>query len=89
MGERSVPRLDAAHTSRAERFTRQSSKNSADLAIARDALDDLLAKTVTQIAVVSNDSDFGALFVKVSEMTPSPAQPTPFLWITVANQGNG
>ena len=72
-----------------QRFARDS-KNSADMAIVADAIADFVANTVNHIAVVSNDSDFAALFVKIQELscsTGSSNQP-PFLWINFAG-GSG
>ena len=51
-----------------QHFSREMAKNSADLAITADAIGDLAAGLATFIGVISNDSDFGALFVKVREM---------------------
>lgn len=59
------------------------SKNSADMAIVADAIADFAAGAVHHVSVVSNDSDFGALFEKLRELvslTGETAQP-PFLWI--------
>ena len=44
------------------------SKNSADLAIVADAVEDFALGKTSFISVISNDSDFGALFVKIREM---------------------
>ncbi len=63
-------------------------KNSADLAIAADAIADLLTGQVSFVGVVSNDSDFGALFVKVRELTEAAGrEQTPFVWITTPDAG--
>ena len=43
-------------------------KNAADMAIVADAVADFAAGLVNHVAVVSNDSDFGALFVKIQEL---------------------
>ena len=66
-----------------QHFTRQSSKNSADLAIVADAIADFTTGAVNHVAVVSNDSDFGALLVKIHELTSGANQTAtpPFLWI--------
>lgn len=74
-----------------QRFGRESSKNSADLAIVADAVADFATGAVSHVAVVSNDSDFGALYVKVRELSAArgeTGQP-PFLWINVAGRGSG
>ena len=78
-----------------QHFSNHRAKNSADLAIAADAVADLITGRAAMVAVVSNDSDFGALFVKVRELAETAAgagatpvqQPTPFLWITAPDAG--
>ena len=65
-------------------------KNSADLAITADAVGDLIAGQAATVAVVSNDSDFGALFVKVRELAADRGVRdggAPFLWITAPDAG--
>ena len=65
-----------------------SSKNSADLAITADATEDFALGRTGLVAVVSNDSDFGALFVKVREMAiQRDYERTPFLWVTSERGG--
>ena len=68
-----------------QHFSSNKAKNSADLAITADAVADLVTGQAVAIAVVSNDSDFGALFVKVKELAHSVGvkQP-PFLLDNVA-----
>ena len=84
-----------------QHFSNHRAKNSADLAIAADAVADLITGRAAMVAVVSNDSDFGALFVKVRELAETaagpgsspgfgpgaPAPPPPFLWITAPDAG--
>lgn len=70
-----------------QRFTRQASKNAADIAIAVDAICDYVTGDVAHVAVVSNDSDFAALFSKIRGLA-AERRPSPFLWITVGN-GSG
>ena len=70
-----------------QRFARES-KNAADMAIVADAVADFTTGVVNHIAVVSNDSDFGALFVKLQELaTRSGQEPPPFLWINLPGGG--
>ena len=65
-----------------QHFSANNSKNSADLAIAADAVSDLVTGRANDLAVVSNDSDFAALFVKVRELAQEAnAETVPFLWI--------
>lgn len=60
------------------------------MAIVADAVADFATGAANHIAVVSNDSDFGALFVKIQELASSSGnsdQP-PFLWVNFAG-GSG
>ena len=72
-----------------QRFARES-KNSADIAIVADAVADFTTGVANHIAVVSNDSDFGALFVKIQELASRSghAEQPPFLWINLSG-GSG
>ena len=71
-----------------QHFSNNRAKNSADLAITADAVADLVTSQAAAVAVVSNDSDFGALFVKIKEMARSAGlEHTPFLWITSPDAG--
>lgn len=71
-----------------QHFSNHHAKNSADLAITADAIADLITGQAGAVAVVSNDSDFGALFVKVRELaSPADAGNIPFLWITAPDAG--
>ena len=71
-----------------QHFSREMAKNSADLAITADAIGDLAAGLATFIGVISNDSDFGALFVKVREMASERGwDHSPFLWVTAPGGG--
>lgn len=71
-----------------QHFSNNKAKNSADLAITADAVADLVTGQAAAVAVVSNDSDFGALFVKVRELAQaSGRQQTPFLWVTSPDAG--
>ena len=71
-----------------QHFSNHRAKNSADLAITADAVADLITGQAGAVAVVSNDSDFGALFVKVRELAmPADVPDIPFLWITAPDAG--
>ena len=71
-----------------QHFSKDWSKNSADLAITADAVGDLASGQTSFVAVISNDSDFGALFIKVREMAQEYAWgQVPLLWITVPDGG--
>ena len=67
-----------------QHFSAHSSKNSADIAIATDAISDLMSGKVGHLAVLSDDSDFIALYASVRDLTlrvDPRAQQVPFLWI--------
>ena len=68
-----------------QRFRRETSKNSADLALAADAAADFALGAVQLVAVLSSDSDFVSLYAKISELAGASSGPpvhAPFLWIT-------
>ena len=72
-----------------QHFSNHRAKNSADLAIVADAIADLITGRAGAVGVVSNDSDFGALFVKVRELAVQADTPDiPFLWITAPDAGS-
>ena len=67
-----------------QHFTAQQSKNSADIAIAVEAISDLLNGLVHHVAVFSDDSDFISLFSKIkaeSEKASDKPNRIPFLWV--------
>lgn len=67
-----------------QHFARNASKNSADIALCIDAVSDFLQGKAQHIVVVSDDSDFVALFGKIREIhmgRQSQTGRTPFLWI--------
>jgi hypothetical protein len=70
-----------------QHFSNHRAKNSADLAITADAIADLITGQAGTVAVASNDSDFGALFVKVRELAAADPHDIPFLWITAPEAG--
>ena len=67
-----------------QHLSRNPSKNSADIALSLDATSDFLLNKVQHVAVISDDSDFAALFGKIHELhierQGNPSK-TPFLWI--------
>lgn len=64
-----------------QHYALQGSKNSADIALALDAITDLLRNRTTHTAVLSDDSDFVALFIKISQEIPKlDGGKTPFIW---------
>lgn len=67
-----------------QHFSRNASKNSADIALCIDAVGDFLQGKTHHIVVVSDDSDFVALFGKIREIhmgRQAQTGRTPFLWI--------
>lgn len=67
-----------------QHFARNASKNSADIALCIDAVGDFLQDKAQHIVVVSDDSDFVALFGKIREIhigRQGQTGRTPFLWI--------
>ena len=60
-----------------QHFTERS-KNTADIALAIDAVADFVAGTTQFVAVMSDDSDFISLYAKLRELTGGS---TPFLWM--------
>ena len=73
-----------------QHFTVQQSKNSADIAIALDAVTDILHHRVDFVAVLSDDSDFISLFAKVRTETAeiqTKLGRIPFLWIMTDRDG--
>jgi len=64
-----------------QHHTLKGSKNSADLALALDAITDLLKGRTTYAAVLSDDSDFATLFIKISREVPRlDGGKFPFIW---------
>ena len=67
-----------------QHFDFQGSKNSADIAIAVDAIADFVKGEVKHIAIFSDDSDYISLFDKIIEVSRdmhSTTESAPFLWI--------
>ena len=73
-----------------QHFSMASTKNSADIGIATNAMADLILGRVSHIAVFSDDSDFISLYAAVRdevEISPS-ADKVPFLWIVTDRKGS-
>lgn len=71
-----------------QRFAGHLSKNSADLAIATDAVSDYVRNRVGHVAVFSDDSDFMSLYVKIREESgEGKTGETPFLWVLTDRRG--
>lgn len=73
-----------------QHFSKSSSKNAADLAIATSAIADLLAGRVTHVAIFSDDSDFMSVFVAIRDepTVPSEGGRVPFLWVVTDRVGS-
>jgi hypothetical protein len=64
-----------------QHHTLKGSKNSADIALALDAISDLLKGRTTYAAVLSDDSDFATLFIKITqEVSRLDSGKSPFIW---------
>ena len=66
-----------------QHFSMTSTKNSADIAIATNAMADLIAGRVAHVALLSDDSDFISLYGAVRDEPEIPLSDgkVPFLWI--------
>ena len=67
-----------------QHFSGQPTKNSADIALAIDAIADFMAEATQYVAVMSDDSDFIALYAKLRQLTEGNA---PFLWVLTDRLG--
>ena len=67
-----------------QHFSGQPTKNSADIALAIDAIADFMAEATQYVAVMSDDSDFIALYAKLRQLTEGNA---PFLWVLTDRPG--
>ncbi|MBI2850389.1 MAG: NYN domain-containing protein [Chloroflexi bacterium] len=69
------------HVTGVQHYSVSASKNSADIALALDAMADLLKGRTTYVAVLSDDSDFAVLFGKISQEFPRrDDSAVPFIW---------
>ena len=62
----------------------QPTKNAADIALAIDALADFMIGTTQCVAILSDDSDFIALYTKLRQLAKGS---TPFLWVLTDRPG--
>jgi hypothetical protein len=64
-----------------QHYTVAGSKNSADMALALDAITDILKGRTQHIAIMSDDSDYATLFAAIKQETNSTGnQKVPFKW---------
>lgn len=66
-----------------QHFSKSSTKNSADIAIATNAIADLISNRISHVAVFSDDSDFISLYATIRDDPEIPLSDhkVPFLWI--------
>ena len=64
-----------------QHFSRDSSKNSADIAIATNAITDFVRGRISYVVVFSDDSDFISLYSAIRDEVDQTQGPTPFLWV--------
>ena len=82
------PNLDVV-VSGIQHFTRDVSKNSADIAITANAMADWLLGRISHVAVISDDSDFISLYAAMRrelERRGKSGADVPFLWIVTDRQ---
>lgn len=63
-----------------QHFSRDSSKNSADIAMATNAIADFVRGRIGHIVVFSDDSDFISLYAAIRDEVDGARGPMPFLW---------
>lgn len=61
-----------------QHFSKQPSKNAADITLAIDVATDFVSGTTQFVAVMSDDSDFMALYAKLRDLSQ---EEVPFLWV--------
>ena len=73
-----------------QRFSLSSSKNSADIAIATNAMTDLILKRITYVVVFSDDSDFISLYVAIRDEPDVLMEDgsVPFLLVVTDREGS-
>lgn len=82
-GENKFPHI-SVRAKGIQHFSSNAAKNSADIAIAIDAISDFLLRRINCVAVVSDDSDFISLYSKLREeqsQVEGIARNVPFLWV--------
>ena len=73
-----------------QHFSMSSSKNSADIAIATNAMADLILKRITHVTVFSDDSDFISLYAAIRDEPDIQLADgrVPFLWVMTDREGS-
>ena len=76
------------HVVGVQHHTLKGSKNSADIALALDVITDLLKGRSTYAAILSDDSDFATLFIKITQEIPKlDSGKFPFIWFLTNRHG--
>ena len=72
-----------------QHFSLSPTKNSADIAIATNAMADLVLDRVTHVVVFSDDSDFISLYAAIRDEPgiPLSEEKVPFLWVVTDREG--
>ena len=72
-----------------QRFSNSFTKNSADMAMACDAITDLVFQRITHITVFSDDSDFFMVYSAIADEPEIPRYKgkAPFLWVMTDRSG--
>ena len=84
------PEIASVFARGVQHFSKNHSKNSADIALAMDAIADIVLGRVSFIAVVSDDSDFISLYCKLRDEKENlgyVSDNTPFLWVLTDRPG--
>ena len=73
-----------------QHFSMSATKNSADIAIATNAMADLVLQRVTHVVVFSDDSDFISLYVAIRDEPGIPLLEgkVPFLWVVTDRESS-
>lgn len=73
-----------------QHFSMSTTKNSADIALATNAIADLLRGRVTHVVVLSDDSDFISLFVAIRDEIGilDSFEDIPFSWVVTDREGS-
>jgi hypothetical protein len=70
-----------------QHYTYSGAKNSADLALALDVITDLLKDRTKYVTIISDDSDYAALFTAIKqEVNLAEVNKVPFKWIMTNRQ---
>ena len=73
-----------------QHFSMSATKNSADIAIATNAMADLLRERVSHVVIFSDDSDFISLYVAIRDELgiSSDSDKVPFRWVVTNREGS-